>query len=96
MREEQRLAVLTAWPIATLREHLSPTTALPAAAGPGCDRHARGLAEAPARHPRAPSGALAASYSDIGDEIAEYFPKVTLLGSFGWTADTRERYRRQR
>ena len=29
---------------------------------------------------------LAATYSDIGDEIAEYFPKVTLLGSFGWTA----------
>jgi multidrug efflux system outer membrane protein len=86
VREEQRLAVLTAWPIATLREHVSPGTKLP---------------ELPAlvatgtpedwlkRRPdiRAAERQLAASYSDIGDEIAEYFPKVTLLGSFGWTAE---------
>lgn len=85
VREEQRLAVLTAWPIATLREQLSPATALP---------------ELPAlvatgtpedwlkRRPdiRAAERLLAASYSDVGDEIAEYFPKITLLGSFGWTA----------
>jgi len=89
VREEQRLAVLTAWPIETLREHLSPETKLP---------------ELPAlvatgtpedwlkRRPdiRAAERRLAASYSDIGDEVAEYFPKVTLLGSFGWTADARD------
>jgi multidrug efflux system outer membrane protein len=87
VREEQRLAVLTAWPIATLREQLSPATKLP---------------ELPAlvatgtpedwlkRRPdiRAAERLLAASYSDVGDEIAEYFPKVTLLGSFGWTAES--------
>jgi outer membrane protein, multidrug efflux system len=89
VREEQRLAVLTAWPIATLREHLSPTTTLP---------------ELPAlvetgtpedwlkRRPdiREAERLLAASYADVGDEIAEYFPKVTLLGSFGWTSEDEE------
>lgn len=85
-REEQRLAVLTAWPIATLREHLSPETNLPelpvlVATGTPEDWLRR--------RPdiRAAERRLAASYSDIGDEIAEYFPKVTLLGSFGWTAE---------
>lgn len=87
VREEQRLAVLTAWPIATLREHLSPAMKLP---------------ELPAlvatgtpedwlkRRPdiRAAERLLAASYFDVGDAIAEYFPKVTLLGSFGWTAES--------
>lgn len=28
---------------------------------------------------------LAAAYSDTGTEVAEYFPKLTLLGSFGYT-----------
>jgi multidrug efflux system outer membrane protein len=31
---------------------------------------------------------LAASYSDIGDQMAEYFPKITLLGGFGWTGQS--------
>lgn len=86
VREEQRLAVLTAWPIATLRENLSPQTRLP----PLPALVATGTPEEWLRRRpdiRAAERRLAASYSDIGDEIAEYFPKVTLLGSFGWTAE---------
>ena len=86
VREEQRLAVLTAWPIATLREHLAPATELPALPA----LVATGTPEDWLRRRpdiRAAERLLAASYSDIGDEIAEYFPKVTLLGSFGWTAE---------
>jgi multidrug efflux system outer membrane protein len=29
---------------------------------------------------------LAATYADIGTEVANYFPKLELLGGFGWTA----------
>jgi multidrug efflux system outer membrane protein len=85
VREEQRLAVLTAWPIATLRERLSPATSLP---GPPALVATGTPEEWLRRRPdiRAAERRLAASYSDIGDEMAEYFPKVTLLGSFGWTA----------
>ena len=89
VREEQRLAVLTAWPIGTLRTNISPATAIP------------GLPELVAtgtpeewmkRRPdiRSAERELAATYADVGDEIAEYFPKVTLLGSFGWTSGDRE------
>lgn len=88
VREEQRLAVLTAWPIATLREHLAPRAKLP----PLPALVATGTPEEwLKRRPdvRAAEHLLAASYADIGDEIAEYFPKVTLLGSFGWTAEDR-------
>jgi multidrug efflux system outer membrane protein len=87
VREEQRLAVLTAWPIATLREHLAPQAKLP----PLPALVATGTPEDwLKRRPdiRAAERRLAASYADIGDEIAEYFPKVTLLGSFGWTAES--------
>jgi len=85
VRQEQRLAVLTAWPIETLRANLSPAAtmpALPALVATGTPE------EWMKRRPdiRAAERELAASYSDIGDEMAEYFPKVTLLGGFGWTA----------
>ena len=89
VREEQRLAVLTAWPIETLRSTISPTASIPelpvlvAAGTPE---------EWLKRRPdvRAAERELAASYSDVGDEIAEYFPKVTLLGAFGWTSQSRD------
>lgn len=89
VREEQRLAVLTAWPIETLRAHVSPTTEipeLPALVATGTPE------DWLRRRPdvRAAERELAASYSDVGDEIAEYFPKVTLLGAFGWTSQSRE------
>ena len=87
VREEQRLAVLTAWPIETLRANLSSTTELPelpALVATGSPEQWM------KRRPdiRAAERELAASYSDIGDEMAEYFPKITLLGSFGWTGQS--------
>ena len=90
VRQEQRLAVLTAWPIETLRANLSPTVELPplpALAATGTPE------EWMKRRPdiRAAERELAATYSDIGDEMAEYFPKITLLGSFGWTSQSRDR-----
>lgn len=89
VRQEQRLAVLTAWPIETLRANLSPTAeipALPALVATGTPE------EWMKRRPdiRAAERELAASYNDIGDQMAEYFPKVTLLGSFGWTGPSKE------
>jgi multidrug efflux system outer membrane protein len=35
---------------------------------------------------RAAERRLAAAYTDVGTETAEFFPKLTLLGGFGWTA----------
>ena len=89
VRQEQRLAVLTAWPIETLRASLSPgieLPALPALVATGTPE------EWMKRRPdiRAAERELAASYSDIGDEMAEYFPKITLLGGFGWTGQSQD------
>jgi multidrug efflux system outer membrane protein len=89
VREEQRLAVLTAWPIQTLRERLAAETAipeLPVLVATGTPE------EWMKRRPdiRAAERELAAFTSDVGDEIAEFFPKVFLLGSFGWTAGSRD------
>jgi multidrug efflux system outer membrane protein len=89
VRQEQRLAVLTALPIETLRPNLSPTTelpALPALVATGTPE------EWMKRRPdiRSSERELAASYSDIGDEMAEYFPKITLLGGFGWSGQSRD------
>ena len=89
VREEQRLAVLTAWPIETLRATLSPSTPIP----PMPEIVATGTPEEwMRRRPdiRSAERELAASYADVGDEVAEYFPKVTLLGSFGWTSGDRD------
>ncbi len=87
VREEQRLAVLTAWPIQTLRERLgaeTPIPELPVLVATGTPE------EWMKRRPdiRAAERELAASTSDVGDEIAEFFPKIVMLGSFGWTADS--------
>ena len=89
VREEQRLAVLTAWPIETLRANTSPATTIPELP----ELVATGTPEEwMRRRPdiRSAERELAATYADVGDEIAEYFPKVTLLGSFGWTSSDRE------
>lgn len=85
VRHEQRLSVLTAWPLATLREQLgehAPLAELPALRTIGSP------AEWIQRRPdiRAAERRLAAAYSDIGYETAQYFPILTLLGNFGWTA----------
>ncbi|MEM7054345.1 MAG: TolC family protein [Pseudomonadota bacterium] len=85
VRQEQRLAVLTAWPVDTLRQALNPNGTLPS-------MPAFATAGDPAnwlrRRPdiRSAERRLAAATSDIGVEMAEFFPKLELLGSFGWTA----------
>jgi multidrug efflux system outer membrane protein len=89
VREEQRLAVLTAWPIQTLRERLATETAIPEMPV----LVATGTPEQwMKRRPdiRAAERELAAFTSDVGDEIAEFFPKIVMLGSFGWTAGSRD------
>jgi len=89
VREEQRLAVLTAWPIQTLRERLATGTTipeLPVLVATGTPEQWM------KRRPdiRAAERELAAFTSDVGDEIAEFFPKIVMLGSFGWTAGSRD------
>jgi multidrug efflux system outer membrane protein len=89
VREEQRLAVLTAWPIQTVRERLGTGTTipeLPVLVATGTPEQWM------KRRPdiRAAERELAAFTSDVGDEIAEFFPKIVMLGSFGWTAGSRD------
>jgi len=89
VREEQRLTVLTAWPVDTLRSNLAPATPipeLPVLVATGTPE------EWMKRRPdiRAAERELAATTHDIGDEIAEYFPKLFLVGGFGWTAQSRD------
>ncbi|MBM5812905.1 MAG: efflux transporter outer membrane subunit [Gammaproteobacteria bacterium] len=88
VRQEQRLAVLTAWPVAALRERLAADATLPvlpalATTGTPAEwlRRRPDIREAERR--------LAAATADIGVQVADYFPHVELLGSFGWTAGTR-------
>jgi len=88
VRQEQRLAVLTAWPVETLRAKLAASTTipeLPALVATGTP------ADWLRRRPdiRAAERELAASAADVGDQIAEFFPKVELLGTFGWTGQDR-------
>lgn len=85
VRQEQRLAALTGWPVDTLRKELGepgPLPALPALQTVGSP------ADWLQRRPdiRAAERRIAAAYSDIGVETAQYFPILTLLGDFGWTA----------
>jgi multidrug efflux system outer membrane protein len=82
---EQRLAVLTAWPITRLRETLGAAAALPVMP----QLVAIGSPEDWLRRRpdvRAAERRLAAATAEIGVEVAEYFPKLSLTGSFGWTA----------
>lgn len=86
-RQEQRLATLTNWPVATLREKLAPHKALPAlptlvAIGTPEEWLQRrpDVREAEMR--------LAEEVSNIGVETAEFFPKLTMLGGFGATAQS--------
>jgi len=86
-RQEQRLAVLTAQPIARLREVLGAPTPLPPMPAlvdigtpedwlrrrPDVQQAERQLAAATAR---------------VGIAVAEFFPRLTLLGAGGWTAQS--------
>jgi multidrug efflux system outer membrane protein len=89
VRQEQRLAVLTAWPVETLRSQLAPATTIPELP----QLVATGTPEQwLKRRPdiRSAERELAAATADVGIEIADYFPKLELLGSFGWTAQSRD------
>lgn len=85
--QEQRLALLTAQPVARLRQQLAPHKDLPAlptliAVGTPGDWLARrpDIREADRK--------LAAEVSRIGVEVAEFYPKLTLTGAFGVTAQS--------
>lgn len=87
VRQEQRLAVLTAQPVAELRKQLAPTKALPtlpAIVPVGTPE--QWLARRP--DVREADRTLAAEVSRIGVETAEFYPKLTLLGGFGATAQS--------
>ncbi len=85
VRQEQRLAALTAWPVATLRTVLggrSEMPQLPETVQIGSPE------DWIRRRPdiRVAERRLAAATADVGVEVAEFFPRLNLLGSFGWTA----------
>lgn len=82
--QEQRLAVLTAQPVAAVRDKVGASAAFPALP----ELVATGTPEEWLR--RRPDIAaaerrLAASRNDVGEEIAQFFPKLILNGAFGWT-----------
>lgn len=84
-RHEQRLAVLTAWPVATLRQQVGDSVepqVMPILTTLGTPR------EWLLRRPdiEAAERRLAAARSDVGYEQAQYFPILSLLGDAGWTA----------
>lgn len=86
-RQEQRLAVLTAQTVEQLRTQIAPEAALPElpALVPVGDP-ASWLQRRP--DVREADRRLAAEVSRIGVETAEFFPKLTLLGGFGRTAQS--------
>jgi len=82
--QEQRLAVLTAQPVAAVREQIGRSVDFPAlpglvTAGTPEDwlRRRPDIVAAERR--------LAASRHEVGAERAEFFPKLVLNGAFGWT-----------
>lgn len=86
-RAEQRLAVLTGVPAIALRRQLDMPEQMPSLPG-------LVVVGSPedwlARRPdvRAAERELAAATAGIGVEVAEYYPKLDLTGSFGWTGQT--------
>jgi outer membrane protein, multidrug efflux system len=87
VRHEQRLAVLTAQPVSDVRKTLASSPGLPALPA----LNAVGSPEQwIKRRPdvRAAEQRFAAANARVGVEMAEYFPKLNLLGGFGWTAQS--------
>lgn len=87
VRHEQRLAALTGWPVQTVRTEIGPEASLPslpALVTTGTPED--WLRRRPDVY--AAERRLAAAYSDVGTEMAEFFPKLNLLGGFGWTAQS--------
>lgn len=85
--QEQRLAVLTAQPVASVREQLGEAAAFPELP----TLVTTGTPDAwLQRRPDIAAGErrLAAARNDVGEEIAQFFPKLFLNGAFGWTGQT--------
>lgn len=86
-RNEQRLAVLTAQPLDALRVQLGAATPLP----PMPDLVTIGTPQQWfQRRPdiRQAEQKLISATAQISVETANFFPQLTLLGGFGWTAQT--------
>ena len=85
--QEQRLAVLTAQPVAEVRAQAGEAAGFPelpalvTAGTPEAWLQRRPDIAAAERR-------LAASRNDVGEEIAQFFPKLFLTGAFGWTGQT--------
>jgi outer membrane protein, multidrug efflux system len=87
VRNEQRLAVLTAQPVAQLRDQVGESTGFPALP----EMVPIGTPEAWLRRRpdiEAAERRLAAAYNDVGKEVAEFFPRLVFNGAFGWTGQT--------
>ena len=85
VRQEQRLAVLTVQSVAVLREILQMSKAMPALP----TLQAIGTPEQWVRRRPdilAAEQQFAAANARIGEKVSDYFPKLNLFGSFGWTA----------
>lgn len=88
-RQEQRLAVLTALSVAELRATwLAPSKPIPAPPSLVATGTPRDWLQ---RRPdvRAAERRLAAATARIGVRQADYFPRLSLTGSFGYTAQSR-------
>lgn len=87
VRQEQRLAVLTALPLVDLRALVAKSQGMPnlpvlqTVGTPEDWLRRRPDVQAAERE-------LMAATHDVGTEMAEYFPKLNLLGAFGWTAQS--------
>ncbi len=84
-RNEQRLAVLTAQSLTSLREQLGPPAPIPTMPA----LVTVGTPEAWLRRRpdiRQAERKLSAATAQISVDVADYFPKLTLLGGLGWTA----------
>jgi multidrug efflux system outer membrane protein len=84
-RQEQRLAVLTAQSVSAVREVMASSADMPVLP----ILQAIGTPEQwIKRRPdvAAAEQKFAASSARIGESVADYFPKLNLTGSFGWTA----------
>jgi multidrug efflux system outer membrane protein len=86
VRNEQRLAVLTAQSVDALRRDLGPPKALPempalvAVGSPSDWIRRRPDVHAAERH-------LAAATARIGIDMADFLPHLSLVGGFGWTGE---------
>lgn len=85
VRQEQRLAVLTAQPVAAVRELVDAGAALPelpALVTVGTpEEWLRRRPDVAAAEQR-----LVAATARVGVEAADFFPRLSLTGGFGWTA----------